>query len=696
MTCAPRRREQGRWAGRLAPALTLFVSLLAGCVTTPEPATRPVVVEAGESEEPAEESTSVIVQGIDREDVISGQQIESESPWELALRADSAPTDVAIQLRLAAIDGFLELQEFTSAQTQANYLLDVFLDQAQINQLSFQRGRIALGFGQFETAIQYLQPLRNDPLWEPADRSRLLLALSDAQIGLGRRVDGIVSLFLRDRLLTGDDRLQNQRRILELVRTTSSLEQALLRQSVNDNALPANLVDGWITFAALSELPETDRSSALIRWRNSYAGHPADGALLGMSSTIDLDRYGHIALLLPLTSPFGNAAQAFHDGFMDAYSQDASVSRPVITLHDIGETPALASFYYQSALLEGADFVVGPLGREASAALLQGGAPPLPTMLLADIPAENSGDGLFGISLSPEAEARQVAERAFRDGHRQAAVFRSSSSWGNRAAEAFAETWTGLGGLVVSNKSFPDTIDDYSRIIQQFLEVNLSTGRRKVLSAQLGLNLEFTPRRRDDIDMLFLAGNARQARLLVPQLRFFQAHDMPIYATSNVFSGAVNPAVDADLDNLIFGDMRWMVDIRYAIPEVEPPLVSLDTTTTDVTAGTDVLPSDDAEPDEADATVEPPPEPEPQPVAKSPYSFTPLDRLYALGLETYHLIPRLIPLRRENWQRYIGQAFQASVGADGNVLRHLEWATFIDGRVTLIDTPDIPLPDSLE
>ena len=696
MTCAPRRREQGRGARRLVPTLILFISLLAGCVTAPDPTTRPVVTEPTGTVQPEEETPSVIVQGIDREDGISAQQIESESPWELALRADSAPTDIAIQLRLEAIDGFLELQEFTNAETQANYLLDVFLDQAQINQLSFQRGRIALGFGQFQTAVQYLEPLRNDPLWEPAERARLLLALSGAQIGLGRRVDAIISLFLRDRLLTADTRLDNQRRIMELIGDASSLEQALLRQSASDNALPANLVDGWITFAALDGMAEAERADALLRWRNSYSGHPADGALLGMASAIELDRFDHIALLLPLTSPFGNAAQAFHDGFMDAYSQDISTSRPVISLHDIGETPALASFYYQSAMLEGADFVVGPLGREAAAALLQGGAPPMPTMLLADVPRDIPADALYGISLSPEAESRQVAERAFRDGHRQAAVFRSDSSWGSRAADAFSQAWLELGGLLVSNKPFPDTIEDYSRIIQEFLEVDQSIARRKVLSSQLGLNLEFTPRRRDDIDMLFFAGNARQARLLVPQLRFFQAHDLPIYATSNVFSGAVDPAVDADLDNLIFGDMRWMVDIRYAVPEAEIPGEPLETTTLGAPATAAATQPTESETVADEALVEPPEEPEPEPVAKSPYSFTPLDRLYALGLESYHLIPRLAPLRRENWQRYNGQAFQASVGDDGNVVRHLEWATFQKGRVSLIDRPDIPPPETLQ
>ncbi|MEJ2178476.1 MAG: penicillin-binding protein activator, partial [Gammaproteobacteria bacterium] len=199
------------------------------------------------------------------------------------------------------------------------------------------------------------------------------------------------------------------------------------------------------------------------------------------------------------------------------------------------------------------------------------------------------------------------------------------------------------------------------------MEVNQSVSRERVLSAQLGINLEFTPRRRDDFDLLFFAGNSRQARLLVPQLRFFQAHNLPIYATSNIFSGEVNPAVDADLDKLVFGDMRWMVEIQY--PQPETLVISESINQSGQSA--------EQTPITESVIDEPLPNPpKPQPIAKSPYSFSPLDRLYALGLESYHLIPRLTVLRKDPWQQYNGQAFRASVREDGNILRHLEWASF--------------------
>ena len=663
-----------RWQVILGVASAVFISACGPQVRPLPDASSVIVEDANPSAE--NDIQGAITQGLDPEFDIQGEQIDSESPWELAIRADQAPSDLATDLRLAAVSGFLEIQEYTNAETQANYLVDVYLDTEQQLQFNLLRGRIAQGLGQHQTAIRFLQPLKNDPSLDPESRALALWVLAEAQLALNLRIDAIVNLFRRDALLSFDAQVLNQQRIISLLRSLSSLEQSLLQQTATTNGLPPNLTPGWLAFKDIAQLPDIEQEGALLIWRTSYSNHPARDQLLGAGVSIPLEQFNHIVLLLPFTSAFGNAAQAFYDGFIDAYNQDNSIYKPSISLHDIGEDPGLVPFYYQSAVTEGADFVVGPLGKDATSSLLSVNTPSLPTLVLADINQEYASPELYGMSLSPELEAQQVAHRAFRDGHRQAAIFRSATLWGDRAANAFFQAWTDLGGSIVSNKSFPDTIEDYSRIIQRLLEVNQSVSRERVLSAQLGVNLEFTPRRRDDIDMLFFAGNSRQARLLVPQLRFFQAHNLPIYATSNIFSGEINPAVDADLDKLVFGDMRWMVDIQY--PQAEPVVDLLQNQESEENTAQpeDVESQGDAE----NVTA-----PRPKPIAKSPYSFSPLDRLYALGLESYHLIPRLTVLRKDPWQQYNGQAFRASIREDGNIVRHLEWASFENGEVVLID-----------
>ena len=648
------------------------ILILSACGSTPQrlPEPEPIVVEDATAES---ESAGAVTSGLDPEQEIYGQQIDGEDPWDLVLRADESPLELAIELRLAAIDGFLEAQDYTNAETQSNYLVDVYLTPEQHTRFSLQRGRVALGMEDFANTLSFLQPLKNSSQLTIEERIVLLETVSRAQNALGRKVDALVSLFQLDPLLESDQQLTNQRNLSNLLATFSGEEINLLRQVALNNGLPANLVEGWLTFLSLNELPQTQQQTQLYTWQNRFPGHSARIELLGTQSALPLNRYNHVALLLPLTSNFGSAAQAFYDGFLDAHSKDSNVYRPTISLHDIGDNPSLAPFYFQSAILEGADFVVGPLGRAAVNNLLAQEKPELPTLVLGDIPTEFSATNIYGLSLSPELEAKQVAQKAFADGHRQAGIFRSATPWGDRAAAAFAEQWMQLGGTIATNKSFPGAIEDYSRIIQKLLSVNESFGRKAALSSLLGLNLQFSPRRRDDLDLLFFAGNASQARLLVPQLRFFQAHDLPIYATSNIFTGNVNPAVDADLDKLIFGDMPWMIDIRYQQP--------LSTGDAPEDSNTNDQQSSENSSETADTSETEPSIVDTRPIPKSNYSFSPLDRLYALGLESYHLLPRLSALREDSWQQYNGEAFRASIEANGNVIRHLDWATFDQGHI---------------
>lgn len=662
----------------------ISLAVVAGCASPPAPsiATQPAAIEAPV----AVGEPTAVAHGLGAEQVIQPQSIDpidpivNQSPWELARQAEQSTPDIAILLRLQTIDLFLERQEFSAAETQVSYLLDAPLSVKQQLRLTLQRGYIAYGKGDNLLAIEFLQPLKSNPAIAPESRISSLWALANAQLNVARKTDAIVSLLLRDQLVSPDQQRDNQQLLLQICGSLTEIEQSTLRQTAMNNRLPSNLVNGWIFFSDIAKLDQITQQQQLLVWTTNFPNHPAVPQLLGGIAQIALDNYSQIALLLPLTSPFGNEARAFYDGFIAAQSEDSSAYRAAIRLHDIGEGVAQTAVYYQSAINQGADFVVGPLGRNAVGRLLERASLELPTLVLGDIDATQARANLYGISLSPEFEAIQVAQRAFDDGHRQAVVIASEAAGGVRTADAFTKAWLALGGSIVASNSFADAIADYSHIVQQILEVNQSVAREKVLVAQLGIDLHFTPRRRQDADLLLLAVNAKQARLLVPQFRFFQAHDLPMYATSSIFSGAINPAADADLDELVFGDMRWMLNVQYsASPALKPVAVDLPT------AGEAI---------DSTATLTAESVFAPKPIAKSRYSFSQLDRLYALGYESYHLIPRLALLRQPGRQRYQGPAFDASIGKHGNIVRYLQWATFDNGNIKLIGRPPIQPGDN--
>jgi outer membrane PBP1 activator LpoA protein len=63
---------------------------------------------------------------------------------------------------------------------------------------------------------------------------------------------------------------------------------------------------------------------------------------------------------------------------------------------------------------------------------------------------------------------------------------------------------------------------------------------------------------RDDVDFIFMAAQAMQARQLRPALRFVLAdNSLPIYSTSDSY----DPASDSnDLDDLRVADMPWVIN----------------------------------------------------------------------------------------------------------------------------------------
>ena len=113
---------------------------------------------------------------------------------------------------------------------------------------------------------------------------------------------------------------------------------------------------------------------------------------------------------------------------------------------------------------------------------------------------------------------------------------------------------------MVDSAKYPSQKNDYTPSITQLLNLNSSTRRHAIVDQITGEKSEFIPRRRQDVDMIFIAGNPRQARLIKPQLKFHHAKDLPVYATSSISSGIGAPDTDRDLDEILFVDTPWTLN----------------------------------------------------------------------------------------------------------------------------------------
>lgn len=224
-----------------------------------------------------------------------------------------------------------------------------------------------------------------------------------------------------------------------------------------------------------------------------------------------------IALLLPISGRYANPAAALRDGFFSAHLA-SRYPRPQIHVYDSGETGDSALTAYDAAMETAPDIVVGPLLREQLDALASR------RLLVRPVLALNYLDNaiappplLYQFGLSPEDEARGAATSAIDSNLRSAVILAEESDWGTRTASSFKDHFEALGGTVLRTQRFSASGDDSSEAVRGLLE-------RRTFEGSAG----------GDIETVFIAAGAAQARLIVPELRFFwhRPNDLVVYGVA--------------------------------------------------------------------------------------------------------------------------------------------------------------------
>jgi uncharacterized protein len=256
----------------------------------------------------------------------------------------------------------------------------------------------------------------------------------------------------------------------------------------------------------------------------------------------------HIAVLLPLQSQsFGRHADSVRLGVLSATSLALEPRLPVI-VYATSEEPVSILDAYQRAVATGARGVIGPLTRNGVSALAASGLVTVPTLALnapdmdVRLPPE-----LYVFGLQIEAEARQVAQLAYREGRRSAFVVSGETALGRRVAQAFVEEWQKLQGAVVDRFVYTTDVSTLA-----------------ILRERL---------RASPADSVFLSLDASRARFIRPYL----GNQLPIYATSQVFASNADTLQLYDLDAVRFLDMPWLLQpdhpavMSYLRPDIQSP-----------------------------------------------------------------------------------------------------------------------------
>jgi outer membrane PBP1 activator LpoA protein len=301
---------------------------------------------------------------------------------------------------------------------------------------------------------------------------------------------------------------------------------------------------------------ERARLSAQLTRQQAPAHPGAAVSPAGRAAATAPDREPHIALLLPITGRAAGAAIAVREGFMTAFYQSPPAQRVAVRVYDTG-TMSVADAL-DAATRAGAQFIVGPLTREEVTAAADIPGRQVPLLALNFLPPEHSAPPQFyQYALSPEDEARLVAQRVLQDQHTRGVAIVPAGDWGARVLSAFRQELIAGGGELIGSEMIDTARTDFSSSITAVLRISDSTARARRLEAVLGSKLVFEPRRRNDIGFIFAPAQANIERLLRPQLRFHYAGDIATYATSDAFEP--DPRSNEDLEGLMFPDMPWML-----------------------------------------------------------------------------------------------------------------------------------------
>ena len=327
----------------------------------------------------------------------------------------------------------------------------------------------------------------------------------------------------------------------------------------------------WLELALIADRQQAGTSSnanaALQRWLDDNPTHPAANPLPGgLEFLVTQARAAtpgvtNIALLLPLSGRLAPAAKAVRDGYLASYYAAKQSGEPNLQVTVIDtlmyENAAQA---YQAATNDGANLVIGPLGKEAVSELGALAQRPVPVIALNRVDENLPGNqtALIQLSLAPEDEASRIAELAFGQGNRRALIVRPAGVWGNKVDGALRQRWQELGGKVAATASYSSQ-ENYSGSIQTALNLSDSQERARQVRSMLATNVEFTPRRRQDVDVIFLLSrDGGEARSIKPLLAYYYAGALPVYSMSSIYSGIPDPR-DKDLNGINLVDLPWLL-----------------------------------------------------------------------------------------------------------------------------------------
>ena len=553
-----------------------------------------------------------------------------------------------------------------------------------------------LASGEPAKASQITYMLR-DQLQQPAQQNRYQLLLvelygNDPRVGSAQRLELLQSINASDPVVTA-------RKFALMAVEHARLGQWLAAANallMSDETTPEHIAQAWqwVNQATPGQLQNSARftklpayvslrqlilehgfepemlKQQLSQYQRVFRNHPLvthwPDNLSNLAQLTPTSR-ATIVVMLPLSGRLQVTGSAIKEGILAAYFNDASAMNATqIPELQFVDTNGVSADELVAAAAD-ADWIIGPLLKENVDAVLpklsgqhriltlnrpETAMPAIGDTEQAEerLPASFSSQVYY--ALAPEDEASQLAERVFAQGRRSPVLVASENTLHQRMQDAFLSRWQQLtSGLAASQHSAPTlvTYSDNNTLregILEALDVAQSKERIKEIQSFADNELYNMSRNRRDIDAVVVFTSPEQTELVNPVIEAsispFGAVTVPVFATSRSIDYAQSRNQWRDLENLHFLDMPW------------------------------VLPDNPAKTLAAQAE------------ALWPQRPTPLQRLFAFGVDAYNLLPRLNSMAWLPQLQYQGLTGALSVNQNNEIVRSLPEAVVTQERVQVL------------
>ena len=552
----------------------------------------------------------------------------ANKPQAIAWQLLSARALIAEGHSQPALDMLLSVER-NSLSTQQLFEIALIKSEAYLLEKRYQDAATALNFSSTLSTTE-------QPHWQ---RFYLLNAtISELLNNNAKAVEYRVAL---NDFLDAELHSTNNSRLWELVSVIplAELQPLTLRFNTENPTL-----SGWYHLATIAQQYRTEPQSLineLQTWKTTYPQHPAlTGFPIELVKAMATTPYApsQIAVLAPLTGKRAVAGKAIRDGMLSAYYQVNAADRIDLRFYDTATVSA--DKLYLQALDDGADFVVGPLLKSNLAKVL-----PLvkdvPIISLNKLPETLAAENIYYFSLSSNDEAIAAAKKMHHDGIKHPLVLAPNNRTGNRLSEEFNKQWQSLTDASSETYKYKSRSDMQNTVTSLFA-VTSSNQRIRLMHNLVGADVKAKTRSRRDIDAIYIIATPSEAMLAIPYISTTQnpyAPQVTVYASSRTHGNNLSRSQNRDLNGLIFSDMPWLLNPDRDLKQ--------------------------------------------QTLALWPNMSKIQQNLFAMGYDTFKLIPTLLQLRNFPNLRLAGQTGILYINDNGIIEREFSWAKYRSGKIKL-------------